>query len=195
MDDPMTTDNQSTNPGGPPQGRLSDHLNPQGAARLLGISLDGANAGQRDPDETIGELLEAHLGRPWCVEDEARRRVWPRLVRQVLGRNGSPALRTVGELLLDRQAKLDTIRQIRDRAKAQAAREGSELEHAVMTTLYFAAIANALSYHRTKITTYSYASLESSFEKLIRKAWMPADLAELFRQAVKMCRQQSKDLE
>ena len=188
MDDPMTTEGQSTNQNSPAHGRLTEPLRPDRAARLLGVSLD-TDAGKHHPSETVGELLEAHLDCLWQA-DQDRRGAWPRLVRHVLRRTDSPARQTVGKLLLDRQAKLGTIKQIRDRAKAQAAGGSSEAKHAVMTTIYFAAVANMLVYHRTKITTYSYESLESSFEKLARKAWMPADLVELFWQSAKLCRQQ-----
>ncbi len=189
MDDPTTSEGRPTSQGISPHRRLIEQLRPHSAARLLGISLDDEDTGECHREETIGELLEARLERVWQA-DEGHRRAGSRVMRQVLYRNGLPPPQTLGELLLDRQTKLGTIKQIRDRAKAQAARESSEAEHAVMTTIYFAAIAHGLLYRHMKITTCSYASLESSFEKLVRKAWMPADLAELFQRAAKLCRQQ-----
>lgn len=188
MDDPMTEEQPAS------QGTAShryplEPIRPHSVARLLGITLDDEDARESHGEETMGELLEAHLDRVWQA-DEGHRRAGPGLIRQMLCRNGSPAPQTLGELLRNRQTRLGTIKQIRDRAKAQAAREDSAAEHAVMTTIYFAAIANGLVYRHVKITTHSYASLESSFEKLIRKAWMPADLTELFRRAAKLCRQQ-----
>lgn len=189
MDDPMTREDHSVSQGTSLHRRLVEQLRPHSVARLLGISLADEDTGTHRCDETIGGLLEAHLDHIWQA-DEGHRRAGPGLMRQMLCRNGLPAPQTLGELLLDRQTELGTIKQIRDRAKAQAARESSEAEHAVMTTIYFAAIANGLVYRHVKITTHSYASLESSFEKLIRKAWMPADLTQLFRRAAKLCRQQ-----
>ncbi len=189
MDNPVTTEVQSTSQNSLSYRWLARHLKPSSAARLLGISLDNKDVCEHHPNEAIGELLESHLDCVWYL-DEGRQRIWPKLVRQVPRRNGSPAQATIGELLLDQQTKLSTIKQIRDRAKAQVVRASSEAEQAVMTTIYFAAIANGLVHRRMKITTCSYASLELSFEKLIRKAWMPAGLANLFRQAAELCRQQ-----
>jgi len=189
MDGPMTTKDQSANQPTAPHRRPIEQLRPHGAARLLGISLDDEDTGESHRDETMGELFEAHLDRVWQA-DEGLRRAGPGLMRQVLCRSGLPTPPTLGELLLDRQTKLGTIKQIRDRAKARAARESSEAEHAVMTTIYFAAIAHGLVHRRMKITTHSYASLGSSLEKLIRKPWMPADLIELFQRAARLCRQQ-----
>jgi len=82
---------------------------------------------------------------------------------------------------------LAVVRAIRRYAKERAARRCSEAEHAAMTTIYFAAIANALAFHDVKVTTYSYESLRSSFAKLQAKHWMPEDLADLFDKATQRC--------
>jgi hypothetical protein len=93
----------------------------------------------------------------------------------------------VADLLLDPHATLSVIKDIRRHAKEQAARTNDETEHAIMTTIYFAAIANRLAFHGQRITTYSYESLRSSFGKLRSKAWMPADLVGLFEKAEEAC--------
>ena len=181
------TDSRTSNQVNQPPKLLARDVRPQSVARLLGIALDPKHADQGRPDEGMAELLQARLAAPW-LPDHARQRAWPKLVRQWLRKNGSDEQKAIGEILLDSRAQLSTIKEIRNRAKIQVARENSEPEQAVMTTLYFAAIANALVYRGAKITTYSYASLESSFEKLIRKVWMPADFVELFRRAATGCR-------
>ncbi len=187
MDERTMTNSQMNNQVNEPPKPLARDVRPQSVARLLGITLDPGHADDDRPDEMMAELLQARLADPW-VPNHGRQRAWPKLVRQWLHKSSSDGQKTIGDILLDSRAQLSTIKEIRDRAKAQVAREHSEPEQAVMTTIYFAAIANALAYRGAKITTYSYESLESSFEKLIRKVWMPADFAELFRRAVASCR-------
>ncbi|MBN1509420.1 MAG: hypothetical protein JW955_21415 [Sedimentisphaerales bacterium] len=168
---------------------LADRAKPRSVARLLGITLDLERGERNKSDQEIAELLEARLGGAWLC-DNAREGVWSKLVRQLLHKEGSNGQRSIGRLLLDPRARLATIRRIRDHAKAQAAGEGSEAEHAVMSVVYFAAIAHALVYRGVKITTYSHESLGSSFEKLARKTWMPVEFVELFQRAATACQQE-----
>ena len=46
----------------PLQGQLADGLGPQNAARLLGVALNDHRDEVAASDETLGELLRAHLG-------------------------------------------------------------------------------------------------------------------------------------
>lgn len=189
MDDHAIIDNRTNNQDSPAPKGLTDRVRPKSVARLLGITLDPKRSDESDSDEMIAERLQARLAGVW-LPDNDRERAWSKLVRQWLRKSSSSGQRTIGGVLLDPRAALCTIKEIRARAKARAASENSEAERAVMTMIYFAAIANAWVYRGAKITTYSYESLESSFEKLVRKAWMPADFVELFRRAVKVCQEE-----
>jgi hypothetical protein len=80
------------------------------------------------------------------------------------------------------------VKGLRRNAKEKAARTDDEAEHAAMTTIYFAAIANWLVFHGRRITSYSYESLEPSFGELRGKPWMPTELAGLFERAQQACR-------
>jgi hypothetical protein len=193
MDDRAMTDNRSNRQDHAAMKGLADRVEPRNVVRLLGITLDPERGDESKSDEMIAELLQARLAGTW-LSGNAREGAWSRLVKQLLHKEGSDGRRSIGGLLLDPQAQLGTIRKIRDRAKAQAASESSEAEHAVMTMIYFAAIANALAYSRVKITTYSYESLESSFEKLARKAWIPVEFVELFRRAATACQEERPQL-
>jgi hypothetical protein len=186
MDNDTTTDNRTNERNDAAKKTLADRMRPKSAARLLGITLGPEHADGSNSDERMAELLQSRLAGTW-LPDQAGEGAWSKLVRQLLHKNGSNGQRTIGGLLLDPQARLGTIKQIRDRAKAQAASEDAEAEHAVMTMIYFAAIANALAYRGAKITTYSYESLELSFEKLVRKAWIPAEFVTLFQRAAQVC--------
>jgi len=188
MDNQTMTNDGTDNRDNLVPNRLADGVRPQNVARLLGVTLDLTETDEPNSDPMMAELLRARLAGLW-LPDRGRQGAWSKLVQQWLGRHNSDGQRTLGSILLDSRAQLSTIKEIRDRAKTQAARENSEPEQAVMTTIYFAAIANALAYRGAKITTYSYESLESSFEKLIRKVWMPADFVGLFRRAAGICRE------
>jgi len=182
----------SQNKGGthPPQEQSAARLEPQDAARLLAIALDDNRGEQADSDERIGELLQAHLRATWSPEN-GRDSVWTRLLRPWGRGRGADRQRTIGDLLLDPRTAVATLRAIRSHAKREAAAENGEPAHAVMTTIYFAATASALVFHRVKVTTYSYESLETSFEKLIDRAWMSASLVDLFRRAIEVCQREA----
>ncbi len=162
-------------------------LDPEKVARLVGVGLDQGQGERCDPEEAIKDRLEACLAETgWA--DDGRERGWPGVLGRLLGPRRPHAQQSVGEVLQDPQATLTAVKNIRRYAKQKAARIDDEVEHAVMTTMYFAAIASALVFHEQRITTYSYGSLRSSFDKLRRKPWMSTSLAELFDKAEQMCR-------
>jgi hypothetical protein len=193
MDEHTMTDSRTNNQANRPAKPLVGDVKPQSVARLLGVTLNAERGEERDGDEGMAELLAARLAETWLAED-GKQGAWSKLRRQLLRKNGPDMPRPIGGLLLDSHAPLGTIRSIRDRAKARTARESSETERAAMTMIYFAAIANALVHRGAKITTYAVESLESSFEKLIRKSWMPVEFVGLFRQAAKVCREERSRL-
>jgi hypothetical protein len=63
----------------------------------------------------------------------------------------------------------------------------SEAQRAVATTIYHAAIAHCLVLHNKKISKHSYDKLDESFDLLIKKDWMAAELVELFSDARHIC--------
>jgi len=167
-------------------------LEPQKVARLVGIALSSERGEGTNTDAAIRELLQACLAdTPWA--EQSRERAWPRAIGRLLGPHRPEAKRSVAEILLDPHAALSTVKDVRRYAKEKAARTDDEAEHTVMTTIYFAAIANRLVFHGQRITTYSYESLRSSFGKLHGKSWLPADLAGLFEKAEKACRNKAQN--
>ena len=130
-------------------------------------------------------------GTIWNPHDE-KQPVWSRLLRPLVRKHGPDPRPTVEGLLLDPRTTVGTVRAIRDDAKERAAADDSGPDHIVMTTIYFAATASALVFHGVKTTTYSYESLANSFERLTRKAWMPADLVDLFRRAIEVCQRKAR---
>ena len=84
------------------------------------------------------------------------------------------------------------IRKIKDHAKKVASPKGSDVDHAVGTTIYYAAIASALAFHGQKITTHSFLKLDRSFAALAHKTWITPELAGLFSEACKRCQAKLK---
>jgi len=167
-------------------------LEPQKVARLVGIALNGERGEGTNTDAAIRELLQACLAdTPWV--EQSRERAWPKAIGRLLAPHRPEAKRSVAEILLDPRSTLSAAKAIRRYAKEKAARTDDEAEHTVMTTIYFAAIANRLVFHGQRITTYSYESLRSSFGKLRGKSWMPAELGELFEKAEEVCRNKAQD--
>lgn len=190
MCDQDKTTNRGRSRSHPPQGQFTERLDPRNAARLLGMVLDDKHAGGDDSDEMMGELLQARLGATWNPET-GKEPPWSRLLRPLARKRGPDSRPTVGGLLLNPRTTVATVKAIRDRAKKRTASADSEREHAASTTIYFAATASALVFHDVKTTTYSYESLGNSFERLIRKTWMPANLVDLFRRAMDICRRKA----
>jgi len=158
-------------------------LGPDKVARMLGISFDpDLDTEKGNPTKVAAQLLDAHLAGTLPLDTSAIDEL-----PVLLGKLGGATTPSLGQILTDANAPLDTIRKIRRYGKTIATRQSSEARQAVATTIYFAAIANALVFHDRKLTTYSYASLETSFGDLIDKPWMTADLVRLFKQAHTVC--------
>jgi len=95
----------------------------------------------------------------------------------------------IGQILLDDQTDIKTIKGIKDCAKALSRRNRTEPLHAVAVTIYYAAIASALLFHGLKITSYSYEKITQSCEDLMTKPWMPQSLWDHFAKACQQARE------
>ncbi|MBN1359883.1 MAG: hypothetical protein JW993_04795 [Sedimentisphaerales bacterium] len=162
-------------------------LEPEKVARLVGVTLARNQGERRDSEEAIKDLLEICLTQT-CWAQDGRQGGRLGVLGRLLRPRRSEAKRTLREVLLDRRSGLNMVSDVRRHAKQQTTRTDDEVKHAVMTTIYFAAIASALVFHGRRISTYSPESLRCSFAKLCRKTWMPAELVELFEKADEACR-------
>jgi len=167
-------------------------LEPEKVARLVGLTLSHKQGERRDKDAAIKKLLQDRLADTLEVDD-GKRQGLPQAIGRLLRPRRLVTQQSLGSVLLDPGSTLGAIRKIRRYAKDGAARTDDEAEYTVMTTIYFAAIANRLAFHGQRITTYSYESLVSSFGKLGAKVWMPAELGALFERAEKLCREKAQD--
>lgn len=166
-------------------------LDPKRIGRLFGITFDSHTQDIAGPDDSTSGLLQACLAATASAETEGTGS-WPGVIATLQEDPGFDPGRSLGDVLMDPTSDLDAVRKIRRYAKRRASREDSEAERNVATTIYFAAIASALLFHGVKITTYPYETLEASFNKLIAKRWMPAELAQFFVKAREACRRMQR---
>ncbi|KPK38329.1 MAG: hypothetical protein AMJ65_13030 [Phycisphaerae bacterium SG8_4] len=167
-------------------------LAPERLARLLGITLhSAAGKGKEDSAQDISELIRAHLAGtlPFdtTVIDELPV-IIGRLRNELIARAGE----TLGAVLTSPESDLDTLKKVRQYAKRMASSKSPKAKHAVAVAIYFAAIANALVFHHTKMTTHSYGSLRTSFGDLAKRPWMPTELVRLLTKAHKICRKKAQ---
>lgn len=167
-------------------------LGPKKVARLLGITFDSDKDRQGDSKQGIEEMLEACLAGPVLPEITGLEDVRPIAGRSSGNLQKYPGV-SLGDILTASDADFATIKEIRQYAKKMTGGKGPEAER-VAVTIYFAAIANALLFHDAKITSYSYASLESSFNKLIKKEFMPERLRRLFVDSAEVCRNKDEKI-
>jgi hypothetical protein len=155
---------------------------PETVARLLGIGLDAdLYSDQGNPEQVTVELLTMYLASPPSMD--------------MLGTDGScvasarsaAATSSLEALLTDPHTPSDLVGTIGRNIKRMARRTSFEPERAVMTTVYFAAIAHAVAFHGGKPTTHTYEFLRRSFTEFAQKPWMAKTLADLFCQAAGAC--------
>jgi len=163
---------------------------PERLARLLGMGVECGGEGESDPDTSKEELLRLRLAGTLPLETaviDAIPAIAGRLCEELLPLRG----KALGESLLDEGTALDVLEKVKAYGKKLAAREDSDVEHAVSVTIYFAAIASALLFHDRKITSYTYPGLAEAFGTLIDKPWMEPALARHFSKARKFCKKRS----
>ena len=155
-----------------------------GLAELLRI-------GAGSPEDAKADLLAARVAGPLPLDAagaDKMQAIVGRLRERLMPLHGRP----LRDALLDEQTALDDLVTIKEYGKQLAAREDSEVAHAVAVAVYFAAIAAALVSHGKRITSYSYPALVSAFGVLVDKRWMLPELARLFSKAKRICRRHMK---
>jgi hypothetical protein len=162
-------------------------LAPRKIAEILGLTLGPERKDQPSDGSDVADLLEKCLCAKVQVEG-AEMLSWDSLQQQSIDCDAKSEGQELGDLLTSSKSDMKVIKAIRKCAKQEAVRGTVDPEHSVATTIYFAAIANGLLFHGAKITTYSYESLQASFDKLGSKPWMSAELRKLFSKALRLCK-------
>jgi hypothetical protein len=153
-----------------PEEETTYGLSPDRPAKLLALGLES----KEDPDEieeerTVADMLDEMLSNKLPGEE-------------VLG-----ADKAIGNLFLDPKSDLAVIKTLKEYGKELVRCADSEIQKAVATTIYYAAIASALVFHRTKVTQHSYGKLQKAYEDLEQKKWIPSDLKDLLKKAKAAC--------
>jgi len=99
----------------------------------------------------------------------------------------------LGLVLSSPDSDIGLLRAIKECSKTLSCTLDSEVEMALATTIYYAALAGALVHYDEKITQNSYEKLDESFALLVEKQWMTAELVTLFAQAQRVCRSRRND--
>ena len=157
---------------------VTNDADPEQLARLLSLGIER---------QTTAELLEERLGGPLPSRPPEVDPPAPGADR-VCDSPTSSAERTLGEVLMDRNADITVIEAIKAHTKRSTRRREPASEHAVAVTVNYAAIASALICHGKKLSTHSNSSLERAFTLLIDKEWMSPSLGDLLVEARKVCR-------
>lgn len=164
---------------------LTWNLSPDQLADLLGITFDAPSDEDNDAETDSGtQLIEAQLVGTLALDTAVLNNlptVIAQLDRDIFGDGGE----TLGRVLADPGSDIEIIKKIKRYAKSAGSQKNSESERTVAGAIYYAAIANALLYHKVKIKTHSYRTLKEAFENLSVKPWMSKELAGLFTKALK----------
>lgn len=98
----------------------------------------------------------------------------------------------IGDLLQNPKTEIALIRKIKDYSKKLSRRAKSKVEHHAANTIYYAAIAHGMIFSDSRITSFSYKELRKSFSHLIKEAWIPKGLLDLFIKASEYCENKAK---
>jgi len=163
-------------------------LKPELLSRLLSVGAGESHASSATGDRETGLLLREHLMSS-LPRDAAQLAPLRTLVQQMAQDIEVLAGQPLVEILGNPETPVGLIQVIKEYAKRLCIAIGTEPEHTVAMTIYYAAIANALAYHDEKISQHSYEALQLSFEELAQKTWMAPELKSVFLAAQRVCRE------
>lgn len=165
-------------------------LSPKQVVDLLKIGSD-MRPSTADSKQGKAELLHNRLSETFPISPSTSRKLTKKL-SQIRRTIDALAGESIGKLLQDPKTDITIIRMIKDYGRKLSERAESETEHHVANTLYYAAIAHALIFHKLMITKFSYEDLEQSFDRLSKESWIPENLLGLFAEASTYCRSRVK---
>ena len=165
-------------------------LNLKKVVKLLNIGSDMRQIPE-DIDQHKADLLSDRLGDTLPLYYSTEQRPSSKLRR--LGQTiAALAGEPIGKLLEDPKTDIAFIRMTKDYGRKLSKMAKTEAEHHTANTIYYAAIAHALTHHDLKITRLSYAELLESFCQLCKEAWISKSLRDLFAKAFEYCEERIK---
>ncbi|UCD51656.1 MAG: hypothetical protein JSW27_03305 [Phycisphaerales bacterium] len=158
-------------------------LDSEKVIRLLQIAAERPQPDARpDEPEVKAELLRDKLAETLSLY-EAQSDELPARQTQMACAIADLAGDPIGELLLDPATDLALIRRIKDHGRKISESANSTPERHVGNAIYYAAIAAALLFHGTHITTHSSTDLNKSLQRLASETWISDSLSRLFGKA------------
>ncbi|KPK75658.1 MAG: hypothetical protein AMJ79_10395 [Phycisphaerae bacterium SM23_30] len=152
-------------------------------ANLMAVGLEQIETDYEDnKDQTAAGLLRICLER--CLSDDSALLDYIQVDMERLGRViGSLPGKSLGELLQNSDTDIGLLQSIKTYYKKLSYSAASETESAIAITIYYAALAGSLVYHKKNISQTSVDMLEQYFALLAEKEWMVPELKKLFTQA------------
>ena len=162
-------------------------LSPEKLSRFLAIGLEDSDGQDGSPPEgTSGEALQNMLNTK-LSEVSSIRDFLTAILNQLPNKVFPAAEGTMAETLVAPGAPLALIETLKDYSKSLVRHAPREDQKVAARAVYYAAIANALVFHKHKITQHSYEKLQKAFAVLEQKTWIPSDLKDLFKKAKEAC--------
>jgi len=157
-------------------------------SRLLKIGLKSRSAEQSvSTQHTKAGLWAERLSKPLPLETPELQALSV-VLTDFCQRLGLLSQETIGVLLKNPDTELAVIKVIKKYAKQFSGKSHSKDECMIAKTLYYAAIAHALVYHKKRITSFGYQDLTLKFQRLSKSAWLDTYSLGLFGKALKRCR-------
>ncbi len=167
-------------------------LSAEKLSNILKIGSDTSRAkGQTDQEQIKAKLLQEWLSTSLPL-DKVLVESLPSILARVCRQLQPLAHESFGNLLQDPKVDIEAIKKIKDHSKKLVKSAKSDSEHEAAAAIYYAAIANALVFHKHRITKISYQNLEDTFSSLAKSNWLSPELVELFKKAQTFCRKKAK---
>jgi hypothetical protein len=167
-------------------------LDPEQVRHLLKIGEDTKRSKRRMSEaEKKEEMLHRLLSGTLPLE-KSQIDMLPAVLGQLCRTLGLLAGESIISLVQNPAADISLIERIKQYGRELSDHAHSEDEREVATVIYFAAIANALMFHKSKISKLSYEKLESAFLRLMKEAWISSELRVLFSNVHKLCKEKAK---
>jgi len=167
-------------------------LEPEQVQRLLKIGEDTKGSDRpMKRNESKREILRRRLAVPLPLE-KSQIDMLPAVLSQLCHTLGFLAGESISSLVQDPATDISLILRIKQYSRELSATCESEDDREVATTIYYAAIANALCFHDSKISQFSYGKLEKAFGRLTKEKWISSELRVLLKKARTICKRKTK---
>jgi hypothetical protein len=168
----------------------TEALSPERLAELLEIGLRAEAAARPAGGDRAARALLAGLLSGEPPADTAAAEALARMAERLRRQTDLPD-EPLGRALLRAETPLAALRALKANAKGLVLRSRSQAERAVVTAIYYAAIASGLKFHDRRITKLPAEELAGSFDTLAGRRWMPGELARHLADAAALCRRRA----